>query len=68
MADKDMKRLIKVLRQQGFTVDPTAKGHWLVRNAEGRVVATLAGTGSDHRGFANALARLRRAGLIWPPP
>lgn len=63
----DMTRLIKVLRSQGFTVTRTAKGHWLVRNADGEFVTTLAGTPSDNRGWKNALAALKRAGLIWPP-
>lgn len=64
----DLRTLLKALRAQGFTVDRTGSGHWLVRNAEGRAVATIAGTASDHRSLRNALAVLRRAGLIWPPP
>lgn len=63
----DMTRLIKALREQGFVVTRTGRGHWLVRNADGDFVTTLAGTPSEHRGWKNALATLRRAGFIWPP-
>ena len=45
----------------------TGKGHWLVRNANGDFVTTLAGTPSEYRGWKNALAKLKRAGFIWPP-
>lgn len=64
----DTRRLIKALEAQGFDVERTRKGHWLVRNADGLAVATIAGTASDHRSLANVIARLRRAGFIWPPP
>lgn len=64
----DLRRLIKALESQGFSVERTSKGHWLVRNAQGQAIVTLAGTASEYRGWKNALARLKRAGLIWPPP
>ncbi|WP_433330006.1 hypothetical protein [Spirillospora sp. CA-294931] len=67
MNKKEIARLIKVLETQGFSVTKTRKGHWLVRDPEGHVIATLASTPSDTRGFANSVARLRRAGFIWPP-
>lgn len=66
--DKELRRLLKAAEAQGFTVERTAKGHWLIRNAQGRAVATISGTPSDHRSWRNGLAALRRAGLIWPPP
>lgn len=64
----DMTRLLRALKDQGFVVTRTGRGHWLVRNAEGEFVTTLAGTPSEYRGWKNALAALRRAGLVWPPP
>lgn len=64
----DMTRLLKALEDQGFVVTRTGRGHWLVRNGEGDFVTTLAGTPSEYRGWKNALAALKRAGLIWPPP
>lgn len=67
MAD-DFRRVRRALEQQGFTVTRTRRGHWLVRNSAGRAVTTVSGTASDHRSWRNALAHLRRAGFIWPPP
>ena len=64
----DMTRLLQALEDQGFVVTRTGKGHWLVRNGEGDFVTTLTRTPSEYRGWQNALSRLRRAGLIWPPP
>lgn len=64
----DMTRLLQALKAQGFVVTRTGKGHWLVRNGDGDFVTTLAGTPSEHRGWKNALAVLKRAGLVWPPP
>ena len=62
----DMKKMLKALDEQGFEVTRTQRGHFEVRR-EGRRVATIAGTASDHRGIRNALAYLRKAGFIWPP-
>jgi predicted RNA binding protein YcfA (HicA-like mRNA interferase family) len=67
MKRKEINRLIRVLEDQGFTAEKTRKGHWLVRSPEGRVIATLAATPSDHRSIINSIARLRKAGFIWPP-
>jgi predicted RNA binding protein YcfA (HicA-like mRNA interferase family) len=64
----EITRLLRALPAQGFAAKRTKKSHWLIYNRDGRVVATLAGTGSDMRGLHNAIAKLRRAGLIWPPP
>lgn len=61
----DLKKLIKALEAQGFTVEPTKGGHYTVRK-DGRRVATLAGTPSDRRSWLNSLAQLRRAGFHWP--
>jgi len=63
--DKDTKRLIKEAERQGFTVQRTKRGHLQFRR-DGRVVATAAGTASDHRSWKNTIADLRRAGLEWP--
>jgi len=63
----DLRKILKALEEQGFTVERTKGGHWLVRNPEGRAVATIAGTTSDHRSMRNVLTYLRRAGFVWPP-
>lgn len=63
--DKDMKKLLKALEDQGFEIRFTKKGHVTV-GLDGKLVATLAGTASDWRSAKNALARLRRAGFRPP--
>lgn len=61
--EKELRRILDAIEAAGFTVDRTSRGHWLVRDTEGRAVTTLAGTPSDHRSWMNAIARLRRAGV-----
>ena len=64
--NKDLKKLIKALGEQGYEVTYTANRHVVVRTADGKWVTTMAGTPSDRRGWRNALAALRRSGFIWP--
>ncbi len=61
----DLKRMLKALDDQGFEVSRTQRGHYEVRE-NGRRVATIAGTPSDHRSIRNSIAYLRRAGFVWP--
>ena len=61
---KELKRLIRIARAQGWTVEATRKGHWWFRPPDptaGQVL--VAGTPSDHRALRNAKAKLRQAGL-----
>lgn len=62
---KDLRKVIKALEAQGFSVEKTRNGHYKVRNAQGELVCTMAGTPSDGRSFLNSLAALRRAGFTW---
>lgn len=64
--NKDLKKLIKALEEQGYVVTYTAKGHPVVHTADGKWVTNMAGTPSERRGWRNALAALRRSGFIWP--
>ena len=64
--DKELRKVIGALEAQGFEVTITRRGHVVVRK-DGRLVATLAGTASDHRSLRNGMAYLRRAGFRWPP-
>jgi len=63
--DKDLRKIVKALRAQGFTVEITAKQHVIV-SREDRVIAVFAGTASDWRSLRNSLAPLKRAGFRWP--
>lgn len=65
--NKDMKKIIKALENQGFEVKVTKKGHVSV-SRDGRFVVVFAGTASDWRAMRNGVAAARRAGFQWPPP
>ena len=56
MANKEVDGLIGAARAQGFTATRTSKSHWVVRDPEGNFVTTVAGTPSDRRSLANAIA------------
>ena len=63
------RELIQFLKKNKYTVTPNSGRrfrHYIVRNPEGRVIATLAKTASDHRTLLNSLADLRRAGVDIP--
>lgn len=64
--DKDIKRLIRALEDQGFDVTRTKSRHFRV-TLNGQYVTTFAGTPSDWRGLKNALAAAERAGFRKPP-
>lgn len=64
--NKEMREVVKALRDQGFEVRVTSRQHVQVLK-DGKVVGIFAGTASDHRSFRNSLAYLRRAGFRWPP-
>lgn len=63
--DKDVKKILEALVDQGFEVRITRKGHAEVRR-DGRKVATFSGTASDWRAVKNSIADARRAGFRWP--
>lgn len=65
--EKDTRKLLKAAEAQGFTWDLTKSGHPRVYGPDGAFVTTLASTPSERRGWLNGLAKLRRAGLKWPP-
>lgn len=64
--DKDLRKIAKALREQGFETEINRKGHLQVYR-EGRLVTTFSGTPSDWRALRNALSQAKRAGFIWPP-
>jgi hypothetical protein len=64
--DKEMRKIIRALEDQGFEITITRRGHVVVTR-DGKMIATLAGTASDRRSLRNGLAYLKRAGFRWPP-
>ena len=63
---KDLRKIAKALREQGFDVEISKRGHMLV-SKDGHVVAVFAGTPSDWRSMKNSIADAKRAGFDWPP-
>ena len=64
--DKDLRKIDKALRVQGFDTTVTKKGHLAVY-LNGVRITTFSGTAGDHRSIQNGLAPLKRAGFRWPP-
>ncbi len=71
MSKRDADQLVKDLRRYfaahglDYTVDKAQGGHWFVFNPEGkRISAGIESTPSDRRFRANAIARLRRRGIV----
>lgn len=64
--DKDMRKIIRALEDQGFEVTVTKRQH-IVVTRDGQMIATFSGTASDWRSIRNGLAPLKRAGFRWPP-
>lgn len=61
--DKELRKIVESLEEQGFQVLKRTSGHLMVRAPDGESQTTLARTGSDHRGRKNALAHLKRMGF-----
>lgn len=64
--NKDLKKIAKALREQGFEAVPTKGGHLQVYR-DGRRITTFAGTPGDGRSWKNSLSQAKRAGFVWPP-
>jgi len=62
--DKDLVKVLRELRRQGFEVTTLRNNHLAVAK-DGHRVAVLASTPSDHRSRKNEMADLRAAGFVW---
>jgi hypothetical protein len=66
--DKEVGELVREAAQQGWRCELRKSGHWLMFPPNGMPPVAVAGTPSDHRWKANTIAKMRRAGFVWPPP
>lgn len=64
MSNKEMRRLIKTITDQGGEVGMTSSGHWRVYNPQTHRSIRLPATPSDVRSLRNAATRLRKIGLL----
>lgn len=60
--NKDLVRLVRQLRQQGFVVRQTPSNR-LVVSKDGEMIVTISMRSGDSRAVANNLSRLTRAGF-----
>jgi hypothetical protein len=64
----DLRDIEKAAKEQGFKVGRTKKGHPVFTPPDPtKGVIYGSGTPSDVRSIRNLLAKLRQAGLVWPP-
>jgi predicted RNA binding protein YcfA (HicA-like mRNA interferase family) len=61
--NKDVKAFVKRLERAGLTVERSGGGHYRVRNAEGKTVASLPFSPSTNRWRENTIAQLRQRGI-----
>src|SRR6266850_1288769 len=62
--NSDLNRVIKNAESQGFRYFKSTSGHHQLYAPNGHDIVTTSGTPSDHRGFNNFMADLRRAGYM----
>lgn len=66
--DLEWKRLVKEAARQGWRIQQGRKGQTILTPPDpDREIVVVHDTPSDHRAFKNAVARMRRQGLQWPP-
>ena len=65
--DKDLRKVIKALDEQGFTIDESANGMRLRITRDENFIVVISVKSKDWRGLRNGIAALRRAGFRWPP-
>ena len=63
---RDLRNLVKLAHNQGWTLKPTKKGHLQFQAPDGITMVLAGGTPSDHRSNKNLLSRLRKSGLDIP--
>lgn len=63
--DKELREIVRALREQGFDVRITRKQH-LVVTKDASFIAAFSGTPSDWRSRKNSVGACRRHGFIWP--
>ncbi|MGW0061404.1 hypothetical protein ACWDTT_15940 [Streptosporangium sandarakinum] len=64
MANHETRKIIRALKQQGFTVEVKGHRHPKIFK-DGKLVAQIPGTPSKYSSFANTIAGLRRIGFVY---
>lgn len=66
MDKKTIRRITDAALAQGWRVEDTRKGRMFYPADRTKSPVLIHFTDSDHRAEKNAIAQLRRSGLIWP--
>lgn len=67
--NKEVRELVAEAERQGWRCELRKNGHWMMFPPDvTKPPVSVAGTPSDHRWKANTIAKMRRAGFVWPPP
>jgi predicted RNA binding protein YcfA (HicA-like mRNA interferase family) len=61
---KEVREIVKLIEANGYTVEPSGAGHFIIRNAAGKRVWALPGTPGRGRWKQNLLSDLRKRGII----
>lgn len=69
MADrKDWKAIVEELPRQGWTVEPTTRGHFKAVPPDPKQEIVHFSHSNDHHALMNVIRDLKRRGFVWPPP
>lgn len=63
--EKEMKRIVKAARDQGWRVEETTRQHAKFYAPDGIHIVIAAGSSGGGRGYANLIAQLRQHGFEW---
>ena len=62
---RDMKKILKALEKDGYSITYSRNGHPVIKK-NGKHVAITSGTPSDWRSWKNFTQQLKRSGFNWP--
>jgi len=63
---KVMRKIVKALQDQNWTVLRTTSGHWkFVPSDPTKDIVIGSGTRSDHRALRNMISQLKRSGAVF---
>lgn len=62
---KDLERILRDARRQGWDVERTKGGHWRLYAPDGKNIVHAAGTPSDVRSLERLVSRMPHFGFTW---
>lgn len=59
----EMQKLVKKVRKQGFYIERTGGGHWMVKSPDGKGMTVL-GFSPSSQGLKESVKQLERIGFV----